>query len=188
VVAYVKHCHKGFQLDRKDKDSGRAAEAGAAIVVLASDDETARIEKRGSSLTSLVAELASGADIILAEGFKSEAVRKVEVIAAGDPPVCESDHHLIAAITDGEHGLDVPVFGSGDFGPFADFLQEEIVGKESIETDVELEVDGSTVDLNDFVRSIISSAVYAMVGNLRGVEEPREIRLSIKRMKGGDKK
>lgn len=187
TIAYVKHCHKGFQLDSRDKDSGRAGEAGAGVVVLASPDETAKIEKRGVDLSQLVCELAAGADIILAEGFKSESVRKVEVVGRGAGPVCGSDPNLIAVISDETRDWTTPVFRTGDIGPFADFLEEEIVGKDKTDDVVELEVDGSPVGLNDFVRSILSSAVVAMVKNLRGVEEPREIRLSIKRTKGGDK-
>jgi molybdopterin-guanine dinucleotide biosynthesis protein MobB len=187
AVAYVKHCHKGFELDRKEKDSGRAAKAGANVVVLASHAETARIEKRPTTLSDLVEEVVLRADIILAEGFKSEAVAKVEVVGSGDSPVCDTDPHLVALISDSLGGKSLPVFGTADIGPFADFLEEEILGKEETKTEVKLEVDGSSVDLNDFVESMISSAVFAMIENLRGVEDPRKIKLSIKRSKGGDK-
>jgi molybdopterin-guanine dinucleotide biosynthesis protein MobB len=187
TVAYVKHCHKGFELDRKNKDSGRAAEAGASVVVLASHNETARLEKRPASLSCVVGELVCRADIVLVEGFKSEAIPKVEVVGEGDSPVCDGDPHLLALISDslGKRGL--RVFRTADVGPFADFLEEEILGEREVKTDVELEVDGSSVELNDFVKSMISSTLFAMIENLRGVDEPRKIKLSIKRSKGGDK-
>lgn len=186
TVAYVKHCHKGFELDHPTKDSGRAARAGAETVVLASEDETARIDKRRVRLSDLVGELVEGADIILAEGFKSEHVRKVEVIGPGERALCDSDPDLIAVISDEKAGRQVPAFGTRDIKAFADFLGREIMSKEKSESEVILEVDGSPVDLNDFVKSMVSSAVIAMITNLRGVEEPRDIKLTIRRTKGGD--
>lgn len=185
-VAYVKHCHEGFRLDYPDKDSVRSSQAGARVVVLASPEETATIEKRGSTLRDLTHELASRIDVIVAEGFKSEPVQKIEVLKSGARPVCEFDPNLLAVISDSGFDKNLPAFGHNEIKGVADFLERRIMGGENAELKVDLEVDGSTVDLNDFAKSIISSTVMAMISNLRGVKKPQEIRLTIEKAKGGD--
>jgi molybdopterin-guanine dinucleotide biosynthesis protein B len=185
-VAYVKHCHMGFELDQGGKDSGRARRAGAHIVVLTSPKETARIEQCSSRLLDLARELSSRADIVVAEGFKSEPVKKIEILRQGTQFLCSSDPNLVAVISDTDIESRVPRFGTSDLVDVADFLESRIVGKEKPKVEVDLLVDGASVDLNDFVKSMIHKTVVAMVSNLRGAEEPGEIRLTIKQTKGGD--
>ncbi|TET47713.1 molybdopterin-guanine dinucleotide biosynthesis protein B [candidate division TA06 bacterium] len=188
-VAYVKHCHKGFSLNHREKDSGRVSEAGAEVVVLVSPERTATIERRGNTLSELVKELASKADIVVAEGFKAEPIQKIEVFRSelGGPLVCGSDPDLLAVISDEAVAIDLPTFGSEKAKEVVDFLEAAIMGKNELEAEVELEVDGSPVEMKGFVKSVISETVIAIVSTLRGVGEPIEIKLRIKKGKGGGK-
>lgn len=186
-VAYVKHCHKGFDLDRRDKDSGRVLEAGAEVAVLVSPERTAVIERNNSKLSELVEGLRSGTDVVVVEGFKSEPVRKIEVFrsALGSSLVCGSDPNLLAVISDEPVKADLPTFGSEKIEEFVDFLEATIMGKAESKAEVELEVNGSPVEMKGFVKSVISETVIAIVSTLRGVGEPSEIKLKIKKGKGG---
>jgi len=186
-VAYVKHCHEGFELDHPDKDSEKVSQAGAELVVLVSSEGTTRIERGGSTLPELTRELASRVDVIVAEGFKSEPVQKIEVLDPTAGLICESDPNLVAVISDSGVVGNLPTFGHNEIKKVADFLEGRTMGVEKVELRVDLKVDGSTIDLNNFSESIISSTVMALVSNLRGVTKPREISLTIKEAKGGDK-
>lgn len=53
-------------------------------------------------------------------------------------------------------------------------------------TDVQITVDGQPLGLAPFVREMIATVVYAMVGNLKGVEQPRQLVLTITRADGGE--
>jgi molybdopterin-guanine dinucleotide biosynthesis protein B len=186
-VAYVKHCHRGFELDDRRKDSGRAREAGAEVVVLVSREETARIETRRATLMDLADEIGRNVDLVVAEGFKSEPVRKIEVLASDGELCCDSDPYLVAVISDGKDAFDVPKFGTGDVERVADFLGRKIMVLDKSKLEVELVIDGSPVELNDFVRSMLGSAVVAMVSNLRGVKDPGTVKLTITKGEGGEK-
>ncbi len=186
-IAYVKHCHKGFELDQKAKDSGRVREAGADVVVLASGDETARIETRRRTLLELAGEIGTEVDLIVAEGFKSEPVKKIEVLASDGIPCCGHDADLVALISDEKVAFSVPVFGSREVELVADFLEREIMVEDRSKIKVDLVIDGSPVELNDFVKSMLGSTVVAMVSNLRGVKDPGTVKLTISKGEGGDK-
>jgi len=187
-VAYVKHCYHGFELDRENTDSGRARDAGADFVVLTSPEETAGMEMRGNTLSELVQRLGGKADVVLAEGFRSEPVPKIEVFRSGlgGSPLCVSDPHLLAVVSDAPLKAQSPTFRPDDTKGVADFVENAITGGEKLAHEVNLQVDGSPVDLNDFVKSMISGTVMAMVSTLRGIEKPREIRLIIKKTGASD--
>jgi molybdopterin-guanine dinucleotide biosynthesis protein B len=110
-VAVLKHAHHGFDIDRPGKDSYRVREAGAVQVLVASRDRWVLMaEERDRGLTEpAFAELigrfdASQVNLVLAEGFSTEAYPKIEVFRAarGEPPKCwPGDPHLIALACDG---------------------------------------------------------------------------------------
>lgn len=108
-VGVIKHAHHGFDMDRPGKDSYRARAAGAAQVLVASNerwvlmgevpvpaaepDFQAMLNKFDPNLV----------DLILAEGFSSESYPKIEVYrpSLGKEPRCwPHDSNLIALATD----------------------------------------------------------------------------------------
>lgn len=85
-VAVIKHDAHGFEMDRPGKDTWRHARAGADVVCIAAPGKMAMISRLEEQLP--LRELArriEGVDIILTEGFKAEALIKIEVLrrAAG---------------------------------------------------------------------------------------------------------
>lgn len=100
-VNVVKHSHHDIELEPPRKDSARMRMAGAAEVMIASPYRVAIMrELRGvaePSLADHVRRLAP-ADLTLVEGYKWEALPKLEVYRpeVGKPPVYPDDLHIVA--------------------------------------------------------------------------------------------
>ncbi|GMR12949.1 MAG: hypothetical protein BMS9Abin29_1144 [Gemmatimonadota bacterium] len=119
-VMVVKHGH-GFDLDHPGTDSWRfSSEGGAERVMLAGPSNFALMGEWGPrdelSLAELVTRYLSEADIVVAEGYKSAAVPKIEVHrpeAHPDPLYqrgSEDAAHYLAIVTNAaELEADVPV-------------------------------------------------------------------------------
>ena len=80
-VAVVKHCPHGHQSDGASSDTGRLYEAGAVAVAASSPGAlTTRRRVCGDlKLEAVVSAVRAGADIVVAEGFKSSTARKIVV-------------------------------------------------------------------------------------------------------------
>lgn len=105
-VSVVKHAHHRFDIDHVGKDTYRHREAGAFEVVVASDKRLALIREFEQpaqlSVHQLIAELDSGVDWVLVEGFKESDLSKVEVwrAIAGKPARYPDDPLVVAIATD----------------------------------------------------------------------------------------
>jgi molybdopterin-guanine dinucleotide biosynthesis protein B len=103
-VAVIKHTHHEFDIDRPGKDSWRAREAGAAAVLLASDHRTALLmEHRDTppTLDALLDQLPP-CDLVLVEGYKREAIPKLEVhrAATAKPWLFPDDPNILVVASD----------------------------------------------------------------------------------------
>jgi len=82
AVGTIKHAHHEFDADVKGKDSWRHRQAGAVNVIVSSDIRTAQFSEHANqpppSLDELLAR-SQHLDIVLVEGFKREAVPKIEI-------------------------------------------------------------------------------------------------------------
>jgi molybdopterin-guanine dinucleotide biosynthesis adapter protein len=106
-VSVAKHAHHKFDIDHPGKDTFRHREAGAFEVVVASDQRLAlmrEFEQPGRpSVHHLLAELYSGVDWVLVEGFKDSNLLKVEVWRpeSGKPARYPDDDFVVAIATNG---------------------------------------------------------------------------------------
>ncbi len=112
-VNVIKHSHHDVQLEPPRKDSARLRMAGAAEVMLASPFRLSIVhELRGAAeptLADLVARLAP-ADLTLVEGYKWEAIGKLEVYrpALGKPALFLDDASVVAVASDGPRPSEAP--------------------------------------------------------------------------------
>jgi molybdopterin-guanine dinucleotide biosynthesis adapter protein len=100
-VNVVKHSHHDIMLEPPHKDSARMRAAGAAEVMIASPYRVAIMrELHGAAEPSLADHLArlAPADLTLVEGYKWEALPKLEVYRpdVGKPPMFPDDPHIVA--------------------------------------------------------------------------------------------
>ncbi|MEJ2326875.1 MAG: molybdopterin-guanine dinucleotide biosynthesis protein B [Chromatiaceae bacterium] len=107
-LALVKHAHHSFDIDHPGKDSYALRKAGADQVLIASRRRIAYIKERGLSsqephLRDILPCIdCQGLDLILAEGFKHEAIPKVELYrpSLGKPMLHPADRDVIAVASD----------------------------------------------------------------------------------------
>lgn len=170
-VAAVKHSAHAFEVDQEGKDSWQYAQAGSDAVVISSPQRVAVIRKvqRDSTLAEVSRLIGSDVDIILAEGFKQEKAAKIEVHRKEMGPDLVSDPgHLLAVVTDGRLGPDLPQFSLDDAVGLADLIEQKYLKKADKET-VALFVNGEAIPLNDFVRSLFSSTLLGMISSLKRI-------------------
>jgi uncharacterized protein YbbC (DUF1343 family)/molybdopterin-guanine dinucleotide biosynthesis protein len=149
-VGSLKHTDHEYETDMEGKDSQRHKAAGAepAVLVagrrsavhrgpreiLASDPstDTGGADRRPALSVFLEGEYGlSDCDVVVVEGYRSEAFPKIEVCraATGRPPLCERDSSVIAVVTDRttEHASSVPRFSFSEIPGLFSFLRKSPV-------------------------------------------------------------
>lgn len=104
-VSVLKQTHHDFDVDRPGKDSYRHRTAGAGEVLLASARRWVLMHEVGGGREPTLEEhlrRLSPCDLVLVEGFKREAIPKLEVHRPGNgkPLLYPGDHHIIAVACD----------------------------------------------------------------------------------------
>lgn len=125
AVGSVKHTHDGFDIDQRGKDSWRHRQAGTAATLVVTDTRVALVKDDLRPPVEKMLDYLKDTDIILAEGFKRQALPKVEIFREASPydaPLFLEDPNLVAFVTDTELRPGVPVFGPEDIAPLADFI------------------------------------------------------------------
>jgi molybdopterin-guanine dinucleotide biosynthesis adapter protein len=130
LVSTVKHAHHAFDIDHAGTDSFRHRAAGASEVAIVSGTRWALMhELRDDSepdLESILARL-SPCDLVLIEGYKREAHRKIEVRrldARSQEPLVPGDPNIVAIACDfALGGGELPVFALDDVQAIADFVE-----------------------------------------------------------------
>jgi molybdopterin-guanine dinucleotide biosynthesis protein B len=129
-VSLIKHAHHTFDVDQPGKDSWRHRHAGCAEVLITSSRRWALMhELRGTAeptLPELVAHLAD-CDLLLIEGFKHEAIPKLEVHRAvvGEPLLFPHDNHITALASDATVDTMLPQFSLDDITGIAAFIEQQ---------------------------------------------------------------
>ena len=129
-VSTIKHAHHAFDVDQPGKDSYVHREAGATEVLVSSASRFALMhELRGNrewTLDALLEKL-SPVDLVLVEGFKTQAHPKLEVFRAvvKKPPLHPQDENIVAIASDRPLEAKVPVVSLDDIEAVSDILVEK---------------------------------------------------------------
>jgi molybdopterin-guanine dinucleotide biosynthesis adapter protein len=130
-VSTVKHAHHDFDIDKEGTDSFRHRAAGASEVAIVSMHRWALMhELRGAdepAMADVLARLAP-CDIVLVEGYKREAHKKIEVRrrdAKSMEPLSVNDPNIVAIAADHPLlGETLPAFDIDDIEAIADFVEQ----------------------------------------------------------------
>lgn len=136
-VSVIKHAHHEFDIDRPGKDSYRAREAGATEVMITGARRWALLhELRDEAEPTLAGYLThfSGCDLVLVEGFKHEAIPKLEVhrTGSGRPPLFPDNPHVVALATDARLDTALPCLGLDDLTAIADLVLARAVDRATV--------------------------------------------------------
>lgn len=126
-VGVLKHCPKGYQLDREGKDSDRVFGAGADVVAVASPTECAVRYKETAPVDPLALIARSfppDLDVVVLEGFREVDVPKIRVLERHEATTVPGREDQVVALIHPTAfgGADVPVFRPGDGRALAQFL------------------------------------------------------------------
>lgn len=136
-VSTVKHAHHAFDIDQPGKDSHTHRVAGATEVLVSSAHRFALMhELRGHrewTLDALLEKL-SPVDLVLVEGFKTQAHPKLEVFRAAvkKPPLHPDDDNIVAVASDKPLDAKVPVVLLDDIEAVSDILVEKAMPLDAV--------------------------------------------------------
>lgn len=128
-VSLIKHAHHTFEVDQPGKDSFRHRKAGCMEVLVTSSRRWALMhELRGApepALEELVKRM-TRCDLVLVEGFKREAIPKLEVYraAVGEPLIHPHDKNVVAIASDSIVETAIPRLDLNQPPAIAEFILE----------------------------------------------------------------
>lgn len=133
TLAVIKHAHHNFDIDIPGKDSYEIRQAGAQQVLISSSRLMALMETQADELeTPCLADLiprldSTNLDLILVEGFKHEAIAKIELHrpSTNKPFLYPEDDNIIAIASDEaiEHDKKLIQLDLNDINAIADYIQ-----------------------------------------------------------------
>ena len=128
-VATVKHDAHRFDIDYPGKDSYRHFQAGADWTVIGSPEKIASVRRLDRELTlDEIAAQISGVDLILTEGYKREARRRIEVSRrAIATELISLPDELLAIAADYPIEADVPVYDLDDAIGLVDLIERMVL-------------------------------------------------------------
>ncbi len=130
-VGTIKHHHGAISMDQPGKDTWRHKQAGAHTVLLSSPTGLGVIRDTPEEipLLELVDRYFSDVDLVLAEGYKKEALPKIEIFRSTvhADPLPDPGEDLLAIMSDVEVAGDIPCFGLSETRRLAKFLVDMVL-------------------------------------------------------------
>jgi len=186
-VATVARSAEGPALESVTKDAERYASAGSDMIVVGSPDAVTCVRRvdEEASLDELIWTVGEEYDLVLAEGFRESGYLKIEVhrAAVGGGLVCRKDE-LLAVASDTPFDIQVPQFGLDDAAGLADLIEAKVLAS-VLPEDASVYVDGIRLPIALFVRQMVASTVIGMLHNLKGVSQPRSLRVIVRLRREG---
>lgn len=133
VVSAIKHAHHSFEIDHENRDSYKFRFAGARRTAIISGNRWAMIhELRGENEPQLGEILShiGECDLVLVEGYKREAIPKIEIRKASDnkEKLADSDPDIVAiAFQDKVQTEKLPTFDASNITEIADFIITQVL-------------------------------------------------------------
>ena len=186
-VATVARSAEGPALESVTKDAERYASAGSDMIVIGSPDAVTSVRRvdEEASLDELIWTVGEEYDLVLAEGFRESGFPKIEVhrAAVGGGLICRKDE-LLALASDTPVDIDVPQFGLDDAAGLADLIEAKVLPT-TLPEDASVYVDGVHLPIALFVRKMVASTIIGMLRNLKGVSQPRSLRVVVRLRREG---
>ena len=181
-VATIKHDVHGFDIDEEGKDSWRHRKAGADAVILSSPKQIALIRSvdRDLAAAELGDRFIDDVDIIITEGFKKDIQPKIEVFRKEmhRDLLTTTDDNVLAVVSNQTFDLSVPCLDLDDVNGVVDVIEKTFLDHDD-KTDMTLMVDGKSITLTPFIKTLIMQTVRAMVSTLKGCENPKSVKITM---------
>lgn len=126
-VAVIKHASKGFTLNQPEVEGYMNSGAESVILVGHRDVAVIRNIDEMPSLKELLKHVGD-VDITIYEGFKEDALNKIEIFrygVSGIRPLCMDDPSYIALVTDKKYDIAIRQFDLNDAESVAEFIMEK---------------------------------------------------------------
>ncbi len=180
-VATVARSAEGPTLSALTRDADRYAAAGSQMIVVSSPDAVTSVQRTDEevSLDELIWLVGEEYDLVLAEGFRESGYPKIEVHqSATGALICRKDE-LLALASDTPFDIDVPRFALEDASGLADLVEAKVLAT-ILEEDASVYVDGVRLPIALFVRKMVANTVTGLLQNLKGVNQPRSLRVIVR--------
>ncbi len=133
-VGVIKHAHHTFEIDQPGKDSYEIRKAGARQMLIGSKKRWALMVEQGEKnqqdrLQEYISHIDQDKlDLILVEGFKPEAIPKIELHrpGLGHPLICKTDESVIAIATDADinEETELPLLDLNDYDAMVKYIMK----------------------------------------------------------------
>jgi len=174
AVGYLKHAAHGFRMDREGTDTARVHDAGAAEVLIAGDGSAAHLWYAAAAPGSpgpFLARMAN-CDLVLVEGFTSADHPKIRVTAAGAEPRDATPPILLDLERGGPDWDDAAV-------DRATTALVELAATPS-EPVVSMVADGVEVPMHRFATRIVAATLAGLTSQLKGVDRPHTLTVTVR--------
>jgi len=200
-IAVIKHTKEDVEVDREGSDTYRVSNAGSVVTVLASDSKTVFFTNR-MDLEQILAELFNyDVDFVIIEGFK-EALKRLnipKIVMLRDGEGSDLiDEHTAMVIENCNYNINdvlkviyekatIPTMNLNckHCGYNCKTFVKAVVEGEAKWDDcvlakgVKIIVDGKIIPAVPFVSKIVGNTIKAMIETLKGVDNPKIIKVEI---------
>ena len=133
-VAVIKHAHHGLDI-KAQKDSEIFLQSGANFVLASAPGLSIQYRRQVKELelSQIMEQLPADIDLVIVEGFKKEALPKIEVLRSEIDTEAMLLPQTLALVSDFSLAMDIPVFDSQNIAAITDFILQEMGLKTAIE-------------------------------------------------------